>query len=82
MVTVDTVQHLDSHSQEPNPTHLSTPACISQIAHVWRSVCGVIVGQAGEFPDWSKFESEFCVNFPSSTLSEILRAEVQGCHRF
>src|SRR5712671_5948006 len=32
--------------RKPAASHMSTPACISQVAAVWRSVCGVTLPRA------------------------------------
>src|SRR5262245_26139243 len=42
MMTVNAIEHLDRHAEKPVASHLSTPFCISQVAAVWRNVCGLI----------------------------------------
>src|SRR5882757_5234613 len=41
MMAVDALKHLDGHAQIPAAVRKSTSCCISQVAAVWRSVCGV-----------------------------------------
>lgn len=40
-MAVNAIEHLDRHAEKPAASHLSTPACMSHVAAVWRSVCGL-----------------------------------------
>jgi hypothetical protein len=44
MMAVPLRQHLDRHSEEARRLHVSTPACISQVAAVCLRTCGVTSG--------------------------------------
>ena len=41
VMTVDALQRFHAHGEEPGRLPRSVPACISQVAHEWRNVCGV-----------------------------------------
>jgi hypothetical protein len=41
MVAIGFLQDLWGHAQEPCGLQIGTPRCISQVAAVWRKVCGV-----------------------------------------
>ena len=41
MMAVGVLQDLRGHAQEPAASQIGTPRCISQVAAVWRKVCGV-----------------------------------------